>query len=178
MKGKVDETWKPIGNGSDGDVHIFLSKLADLKNTPPEPLVSPLDFNDVTAIVMAEEGKIQSPSKLKEILNMRDEVYKDRKEKLHWNLSAVVETQSGRIREMQSVWDSYADTASQNIILEHTNVITHEYNHGTFVAMRPESDEDPYSSGLDGRGRKWYISKYSGLSSIKAPTHSNGSIGL
>lgn len=145
VKSTVDNSWTPISNVQNGNVNCFLSKLSYMYMTIPDPLVSPSVFDDVTTRIMSEETSIQTPTKLSELGKLRDEVFKTVTMKYHWDLTSVVDTASLPVNQqlISSVpFRSNGEDISHDIATDHTTFMAHEYDQGSFVAIRPGSDTD------------------------------------
>lgn len=91
VKSTKSDTWINMTNGLQRDKSCFLSRLPDLRQTPPESVKEPVDFNEVTARIMSEDSRIQNPDKFRDLLALRDEVYQDRSLNFHWDLASSVE---------------------------------------------------------------------------------------
>lgn len=79
------------------DAHIYRQNanvkwllLPELKTTPPEPLVSPSDLEDVTAGIIPEEIRIHPPTKIAALRRLRYDVHKSEKWTIHSDLSFPV----------------------------------------------------------------------------------------
>lgn len=69
----------------------FICKLPALKNTPPTPVVSPTDKEEVLKRLQSEEGRIGSRKQLRELHELVKTVYNTRMDPFEWDLRQTVE---------------------------------------------------------------------------------------
>ena len=115
--------------------------------TPSEELKSPTDHDEVTARIMSEDGSINDPSQMRELLSLRDDVYKTATVQFHWNVDKSVEMK-GVQRDRQGEDD---DNEIEPGPVEGTGnqcsvdqlLANLDYEEGSFVAVRRDHDNDP-----------------------------------
>lgn len=78
-------------DGAIEDNDSLFSSIPELKQTPPEKIVVPSDFMDVTARLLSEDGRIKKLENLHELMLFRDEDYRNRTVTFHCDLTASVE---------------------------------------------------------------------------------------
>ncbi len=88
VKATVHDEWKDLGS-------LFLKSVPDLSKTPPT-IFSDSEANmvkkaEITKRIESEEARIKEPLKLGHLKELRDAVYRPRKEKFHWNLQDCIE---------------------------------------------------------------------------------------
>lgn len=90
VKVNLHDEWEPLKTS-------FITRLPKLCNTPPTMIASTnnKDFNKMksnfTKRLESEESRIQVPSKIGELKELRDSIFRTRKIKFHWDLERAVE---------------------------------------------------------------------------------------
>ncbi len=147
----------------------FVKTLPDLSKTPPTEIID----NDnkwktqkakVTTRFESEETRIHNPSKLGELMELRDSIFRSRRERFHWNLSSCIELKNWN-NGTSNLVNSPPDDNETAIASEHNTMKNSEhgsdadvqsndkliqgysYEVGSFVAVLSES--------ADGRSSFW-----------------------
>lgn len=102
--GAVDGTWKDLQTNR---ISWRLNGLPNLSENPPEKIVPPDDVYDVTARLHSKANRIVPVTKSRDLVRLRNEVYRTRSVKLHWNLGCIVEKRR-EIREELTMTDEDA----------------------------------------------------------------------
>lgn len=150
VKASMSEKWIiiPMGNGKNRDQPSFLLSILDLRETTPEDLSCPSDFDDVTVRLQSEDTRIQNPIKLQELLSLRDDVYKTKKVNFHCNLVSFVEI-IGKRRNRDPEND-HRDDEDETIKAATWRSVstprsTFDYDLRSFVTVRAGDNADPLS---------------------------------
>ena len=83
-----DEWQRFAGTTGDG----FLKFAPDLRKTPITVLISPENGRKVSDRIDSEVGRINDDEKVNALRALRDDVYRYREMRFHWDLSECVET--------------------------------------------------------------------------------------
>ena len=75
-----------------GNARGFLTRLPDLRRTPPTTTTVAPNLSEVTKCFAAADERIRSAAKMESLYNLRDRVYKRRVDPFHWDLSDTFET--------------------------------------------------------------------------------------
>lgn len=78
----------------DQTTNKFLKNGTNLTDKLPEELTEPSYFDEVTDRLESEECRIESATNSRSPYKLRDEIYRTRKVRFHWNLDEVIEATS------------------------------------------------------------------------------------
>ena len=73
----------------------------DLRKTPSLSISCPEGVENITKRINSEEGRINDPSKVQDLLDLRDFVFRARVDEFHWRVDEIVETASCRMYPRQ-----------------------------------------------------------------------------
>ena len=112
VKVSVYDEWKEL------DIS-FLRSVPDLSKTPPTIFDLSSDYwakkkVEITKRIESEEGRIKQPSKIVELRQLRDSVYRSRKENFHWNLKNSVEWKHKEQRQNENASVNYDSNSNWN----------------------------------------------------------------
>lgn len=87
------DEWRPIR--IDGDTNRgFLVLVPQLRHTPPTIISLPTGKEEISRRFDSEESRINNTKKLRELVELRDHVFRARTDIFHWDLGECVELQS------------------------------------------------------------------------------------
>ena len=143
VKVSVYDEWKELD-------YSFLSTVPDLSKTPPTIFdLSSEHWNEqkieVTKRINSEEVRIRNPAKLAELRQLRDSVFRSRKEGFHWNLKESIELRfkgNGPVtngKNSNLVEDIHQDTNELMRGEISTTMPDHETSHSTEDKVEEES---------------------------------------
>lgn len=110
----------------------FLKFPPNLERTPDTKITCLSDVNEVTKRIESEEWRIASPDKLKDLYDLRDEVFNERVEPFTWNLPNCYETRCAVERRGGNICGTSIEPVVDN---------NYDYDVGSFVAIR-QSDNN------------------------------------
>lgn len=130
-----------MANGINRNTSPFLSYLPPLKDTPPESLSFPTDFDEVTVRISSEECPIMNSSRIKGLYQLRDDVYVTKYVNFHWNFNDIAEGTLNEARWSQGPMadsDIIPDNADDDLAQATYN----SYDVARIIAMRPKREDD------------------------------------
>ncbi len=89
--------WKNLIDHGPSMGHGFLKFPPDLSSTPPLNITEISGIEEVNKRFNSEEQRINSTAKMRQLIELRDYVYRARTEKFHWNLKTCVELSNMRL---------------------------------------------------------------------------------
>lgn len=116
----------------------FLHFAPDLRKTPRLLIIRPDKVTEITKRLESVEDFIPNPSDRKGLLDLRDKVYKSRKQPFDWNLQDIPETDPGYgIENTPNLMSSTLDPADclSDEEEDHVPHADYEYPSGNFVAV-------------------------------------------
>lgn len=117
-----------------GGTNSFLRHLPDLSITPPEELQSPEDVDKITARIESETHRIDSEEKLASLFSLRDEIFRTRSVKFHWNLAEIVEMKALNLRREPNQEEIEVAALESNGLSSLSSRL--RYDMDSFVAVR------------------------------------------
>ncbi len=139
IKVNTTDEWMNIKELSPkGTISSFTKFTPDLRKTPPLQVKCPEGKEKVTECITAAEGRIPSVEKVEELLALRDKVFQDRTEELHWDLNNCVElNSSGLLREDGDDEDNGSDEIQPLSVAAAENEVSSDYRYeiNSFVAV-------------------------------------------
>ncbi len=93
VKVNVNDDWETLRNS-------FMTEVPDLSKTPPTVIESTTNKNfnklksNFTKRLESEESRIMVPSKIGELKDLRDSIFRPRKIRFHWDVKRTVELQN------------------------------------------------------------------------------------
>lgn len=121
VKIKVTEDWRVLTTPGGVLCKGFLKFLPDLSKIPHTVIKCPPGVEEVSKRFASEEGRINNTSKLIALHKIRDEVFSDRSDPCHWDLSEAVEynlvrrLHIGEEGELTAIGEVCEDTDNVNI---------------------------------------------------------------
>lgn len=97
MKYTIEDDWMNSLVSRKGDHSHFLLEIADLKDTSAELLVCTPDKDEVKSRIHSEETLIIPSSKLRDLLDIEDNIYEYKAVDFHWDLDTVLEERAGNM---------------------------------------------------------------------------------
>ena len=133
MKNNSMDDWQHFMPGWNGTgFGGFLLKTPDLRKTPVMKLKAPPNKDEVQKRLDSEETRISSAKHMKDLRDLVEDVYTDKTEKFHWDLSSDVEIMLTVSSEV-GILGATADTDNASELVYKTN---------QFVAIRPDAEGD------------------------------------
>ncbi len=155
VRANVYDEWKQLRPS-------FIKQLPDLSKTPPTDIIDneskwEAQKVKVTSRLESEEFRILDPSKIGELRELRDSVFRSRRERFHWNLANIIELKQQHkdnyISDNCLAGHHASSSARENTILQpegRTNTIEppnqeiiegYNYDVGSFVAVLSETSD-------------------------------------
>jgi len=140
----VTDEWKPISVDHHGLATGFLRFAPDITATPVTVIKCPDGMNEVTKRIHSVESRINNAAKITSLYQLRDHVFRSRREVLHWDTSCCIELNSGILRHdededvsLQPAVCSTPPTLPFNgVTANGTTESRYSYELNTFVAVR------------------------------------------
>ncbi len=139
-----NDEWKELIEGGPSKGHGFLKFPPDLAHTPPLQIAELGGIEEINKRISSEEQRINSTCKMRQLFELRDYVYRQRTERLHWNLKRCVELKgrgySGVSKERE-LEPSTTQKEKENVTFLSDRVVNDfEYSVGDLVATFIEDD--------------------------------------
>lgn len=101
VKRKSMDSWESLHNQTNTDKCTgFLTAIPDLTQTPPTNLKCPPNRSEIQKRLHSEETRIANADKMLELQTLVDDVYADRSEPFHWDLTTTVECKHNRTEDI------------------------------------------------------------------------------
>ena len=134
----ANDEWTPLSGDNESG---FLKFAPDLKRTPPTVIEPPNGVEDVTARICSVEGKINDENKYRELIQLREHIYQNRREdRFHWDLRISPEHK----RNLGSTSNNENNVEIGLEVIEGDTAIgnirnRYSYTRNSFVAIKPDS---------------------------------------
>lgn len=139
------EKWRCLESENSAEVRGILKFLPDLSRTPAEIIECPPGVEEIDKKLDSERARIISQVKMRSLVALKNEVFRSRTLRFHWNLPAIVESNGSRISNdegdarIESLHETRASSSS-----------SYSYEMGSFVAVNAESN---------GQGQDFWLGK-------------------
>jgi len=126
-------------------VKTILKFLPDLSLTPPEKTHCPKGLDKFEKKLDSERSRIVSAVKMRSLLALKNEVFRNRSLQFHWDLSKCVET---NLLRASQIGDSQHQTADLVSGIEQESQVQYNYELNSLVIV---------NTGISGQGQGFWI---------------------
>ena len=138
VRSSCTDGWKSLESENSPGITGVLKFLPDLSQTPPERVESPQNVDKFMQKLDSERGRIVPEVKMRSLVSLKNEIFRDKTFHFHWNLSSILENNISRNSERN---DMLMDSPS---VIEPAEQPYTEYSYdvGSFVAVNTGNAND------------------------------------